>query len=105
PNPFARYAHRSRLKLALNAAHKALPVGGTLLDYGSGQGAFLAELGNVLRDQGRRGERLVGYDPYMSAAFPNIEILPDLAVLSDKSMDCITVLEVCEHLDESETQE
>ncbi len=104
PNPIARYAHRSRLKLALETAGKVLPVGGTLLDYGSGQGAYLAALRERLKSQNRENERLVGYDPFMPVAFPGVEIVADLSAIPDRSVDCVTVLEVCEHLDDKETE-
>lgn len=104
PNPIARFAHRARLRLALKEAAHALPVGGTLLDYGAGQGRFLFLLRQQLNAAGRRSERLVGFDPFMKPAFDGVEVVNAIAEIAVESVDCLTVLEVCEHLDEQETE-
>ena len=105
PNPLARYAHRARLRLALREAVAALPVGGTLLDYGAGQGRFLHLLRGELRGAGRMTERLTGFDPFMAPVFPGVEVVSSVGQVAAGSVDCLTVLEVCEHLDAAETEE
>lgn len=103
PNPLARHAHRARLRLALDEAARVLPVGGVLLDYGAGQGRFLHLLRQRLQEQGREGERLIGFDPYMAPIFPGVDYARTPEEVEPGSVDCLTILEVCEHLDEAET--
>ena len=105
PNPLARYAHRARLRLALREAVVALPPGGVLLDFGAGQGRFLHLLRGELQKAERTSERLTGYDPFMQPAFPGVEVVSCVDQVAAGSVDCLTVLEVCEHLDEAETDE
>ncbi len=105
PNPLARYAHRARLRLALREAMTALPPGGVLLDYGAGQGRFLHLLRGELKAVGRTDERLTGYDPFMQPAFPGVEVVSSVDQVAAGSVDCLVVLEVCEHLDQGETDE
>ena len=104
PNPLARYAHRARLRLALREAVAVLPPGGVLFDYGAGQGRFLHLLRGELRCVGRSTEHLTGYDPFMTPVFPGIEVVSSVDQVAPGSVDCLTVLEVCEHLDSVETE-
>ena len=76
-----------------------LPENGAVLDYGCGHGRFLSTLDNLT------GARLLGYDPYMSARFDGFTVVSEFNDVPDFSLDLITCLEVCEHLDESETNE
>ena len=58
PNPVARYAHRQRYKASFERVTSAVPHGGTVLDYGCGQGDFLNTLADLRPDLS-----LYGYDP------------------------------------------
>ena len=50
PNPVARFAHRKRHGFALTLASRHVEMGGTVLDFGAGQGSFLYELGRIRPD-------------------------------------------------------
>jgi len=58
-----------------------------------------------LKAAGRTDERLTGYDPFMQPAFPGVEVVSSVDQVAAGSVDCLTVLEVCEHLDQAETDE
>lgn len=103
PNPLARFAHRARLRRALSLALAFTPRGGTVLDYGAGHGRFLHLLRGDLARAGRAGERLLGYDPFMKPIFPGVEFVQAIEAIPSGAVDCVTALEVCEHLDDSES--
>lgn len=99
-NPFARYAHRTRVKVSLSLTHELLAPGATLLDYGCGDGHFLREL---LLAEG--AVRAVGYEPYLTQRVD--ESLPIVTSLSDiqRPLDLITIFEVIEHLPDDDFRE
>jgi hypothetical protein len=104
PNPFARFAHRTRLRRSQVIVEECLRdlAAAVLVDFGCGQGRFLHELWVGFRRSRKGGVRLLGYDPYMESKFEEYQVVSDLAAIPDGGVDVITCLEVCEHLDESE---
>jgi SAM-dependent methyltransferase len=99
-NPLARFAHRSRMSVALQLTNRFCTNGAIVVDFGAGPGRFLHELG-----QSRRDLHLVGHDPFVTSAFPGIEYVASLAQVDDASVDVLTAFEVCEHLDEHEIED
>jgi SAM-dependent methyltransferase len=93
PNPFARFAHRRRLSRSLALADRLLPRGGTLLDFGAGEGAFLAEV-----SVDRPDARLLAVEPNMAQTVPGVERLAGLWEAEPGTVDLISALEVLEHL-------
>lgn len=92
-NPLARFAHRTRMVVALNLAIRACPEHATVLDFGAGPGLFLHTLG-----QARRDVRLIGHDPFVAPDFPEIKYAESFSHIDDASVDVLTAFEVCEHL-------
>jgi SAM-dependent methyltransferase len=100
PNPLARYAHRSRMAVALALTERCCRAGATVVDFGAGPGLFLHTLG-----QSRRDIHLVGHDPFVTPKFSGIDYVSSLTELRAASVDVITAFEVCEHLDEHELEQ
>jgi 2-polyprenyl-3-methyl-5-hydroxy-6-metoxy-1,4-benzoquinol methylase len=92
-NPLARFAHRSRMALALHLASRACPAHASVLDFGAGPGLFLHTLG-----QARPDVHLIGYDPFVASGFPEIRYTDSFSRIDDASVDVLTAFEVCEHL-------
>ncbi|RFU47642.1 methyltransferase domain-containing protein [Paraburkholderia sp. DHOC27] len=93
PNPLARFAHRTRMVVALDLAIQACPEHATVLDFGAGPGLFLHTLG-----QARRDVHLIGHDPFVASGFPEIKYADSFNRIDDTSVDVLTAFEVCEHL-------
>lgn len=104
PNPLARFSHRARMSRSRRLVKPFLTGTATLLDYGCGQGRFLHELAAEIKPS-ERGVTLLGYDPYQSAQFDGYRIVSDPGDIAPGSVDMFTILEVCEHLTDSETEE
>jgi hypothetical protein len=104
PNPIARYSHRARLSHSKSIVMKFVQEKSIMLDYGCGQGMFLHEIHNELQ-KNKTSSKLYGYDPYMEGKYDGYEVVSDITQVSDNSVNIITCLEVCEHLDENETTE
>lgn len=104
PNPLARFSHRARMRKSRRLVMPFLTGSATLLDYGCGQGRFLHELANDIKVTEPRVE-LLGYDPYQSAQFDGYRVVSEVAQIGPESVDILTILEVCEHLTERETDE
>ena len=101
PNPIARFSHRARFKKSAELVLDALEPGATVFDYGCGQGRFLHELTQALASRHEHARtRFLGYDPFMTAKFAGHTIFSDPDAVPDASLDIITSLEVCEHLDD-----
>lgn len=92
-NPLARYAHRTRMAVALNLVKNLCSPAATVVDFGAGPGLFLHTLG-----QERSDIRLVGHDPYMAPTFPEVKYAESLNSVEASSVDVMTTFEVCEHL-------
>jgi 2-polyprenyl-3-methyl-5-hydroxy-6-metoxy-1,4-benzoquinol methylase len=99
-NPLARFAHRTRMVVALKLAIRACPEHATVLDFGAGPGLFLHTLG-----QARRDVRLIGHDPFVASGFPEIKYADSFARIDDASIDVLTAFEVCEHLYPNEIEQ
>jgi|EndMetStandDraft_6_1072998.scaffolds.fasta_scaffold00160_16 SAM-dependent methyltransferase len=104
PNPFARFAHRKRLKKSKGFVAPFLTGSATLLDYGCGPGLFLHNVATEIK-RVHPQVKLLGYDPYMPAQYDDYRVVADSASIADKSVTILTAFEVCEHLTESETRE
>ncbi|SAK88034.1 Methyltransferase domain protein [Caballeronia arationis] len=92
-NPLARFAHRTRMTMAIDLVTNLCATSGTVVDFGAGPGLFLHTLGETRRDV-----TLVGHDPYMAPAFPEVRYAESLDTVATQSVDVLTALEVCEHL-------
>jgi 2-polyprenyl-3-methyl-5-hydroxy-6-metoxy-1,4-benzoquinol methylase len=92
-NPLARFAHRTRMVVALELAIRFCPEHATVLDFGAGPGLFLHTLGMARRDLS-----LIGHDPFVASGFPEIRYAESLTPIDDASIDVLTAFEVCEHL-------
>ncbi|WP_206998870.1 class I SAM-dependent methyltransferase [Trinickia mobilis] len=92
-NPLARYAHRTRMAVALELVSQHCPQYGTVVDFGSGPGLLLHVLGELRRDI-----VLIGYDPYMSPVHPEVRYADSMHMIDEASVDVLTAFEVCEHL-------
>ena len=100
PNPMARFAHRRRLAIASKVV-RGFEKGARILDYGCGQGRFL----NEIAYESRFTYRLMGWDPFADMKYDGFEVVSDRSHIESDSLDLITCLEVCEHLDALEFQE
>ena len=89
---FVRHAHRSRFKLALALVLERNPL--KVIDFGAGNGYFVS----ILRE--RNITSACGYDPLSDEP----DILKRIDDVEGK-YDCITCLEVLEHLNEEQTAE
>jgi SAM-dependent methyltransferase len=103
PNPVARFAHRARFTRSKEIALSLIAADGVVVDYGCGQGRFLNELSSALTTMHPRVvPQLFGYDPYMAAKFDGYEVVADPNEITAESVQLLTCLETCEHLDEAE---
>lgn len=89
---FARYAHQSRFHKALSLVASRSPV--KVLDYGTGNGFFVS----LLKEYGIVSA--CGFDPY-SEEQDVLKRLEDI----EGQFDCISCLEVLEHLNAEQTTE
>jgi SAM-dependent methyltransferase len=92
-NPLARFAHRTRMTMAIDLVTELCAGCGTVVDFGAGPGLFLHTLGETRPDV-----MLVGHDPYMAPTFPEVKYAESLDRIAPKSVDVLTAFEVCEHL-------
>jgi 2-polyprenyl-3-methyl-5-hydroxy-6-metoxy-1,4-benzoquinol methylase len=92
-NPLARFAHRTRMNMAIDLVTNLCANSGTVVDFGAGPGLFLHTLGEARPDV-----TLVGHDPYMAPTFPEVKYAETLDNVPARSVDVLTAFEVCEHL-------
>ncbi|MGW6903908.1 class I SAM-dependent methyltransferase [Streptomyces sp. NPDC054940] len=92
-NPLARFAHRTRVSMAINLVVGVCPNYGTVVDFGAGPGLFLHTLGEARPDI-----TLVGCEPYMEPAYPELKYAESIDTFDAQSVDVLTAFEVCEHL-------
>lgn len=100
PNPLTRFAHRSRYRLSLELADRLLPVGGTLLDFGAGEGSFLKQL-----HERQPNAKLWAVEPYMTIDAPQVKRFDAIADVPDRSVDVVGTFEVLEHVTDAELTE
>jgi 2-polyprenyl-3-methyl-5-hydroxy-6-metoxy-1,4-benzoquinol methylase len=93
PNPVARYAHRQRYKASFDRVSRDVRRGGTVLDYGCGQGDFLNRLAELRPDL-----TLYGYDPESGHAPERYTPVDDVGAVPDGSVDMVCCFEALEHL-------
>ncbi|MFG2355212.1 class I SAM-dependent methyltransferase [Streptomyces sp. NPDC048521] len=96
-NPLARFAHRTRMAMAIEIVTDLCAHHATVVDFGAGPGLFLHTLGEARPDV-----TLVGHDPYMQPTFPEVKYADSLDGIAPRSVDVMTAFEVCEHLYEKE---
>lgn len=92
-NPIARYAHRQRHRLSLDRAAAEVPEGGTVLDYGCGEGAFLNALAGARPDL-----TLLGYDPGSGHVPDRYAPVEDMGDVAPATVDLLCCFETLEHL-------
>lgn len=96
-NPLARFAHRTRMTMAIDLVAGVCPTYGTVVDFGAGPGLFLHMLGEARPDV-----TPVGYDPYMEPTYPELKYVESVESIAAHSVDVLTAFEVCEHLYDNE---
>jgi len=97
PNPIARYAHRQRYKASFDRVTGEVRRGGTVLDFGCGQGDFL----NTLAER-RPDLTLVGFDPESGHGAERYTPVDDMASVGAGSVDLVCCFETLEHLYDDE---
>lgn len=97
-NPLVRYAHRSRAKKSLDLILDHLPMKGTIVDFGAGEGHILSLVNQ------RCPEATLYAVEFKEIQKPYIQQVSDLAELPQNSLDLVTSFEVCEHLYETEVE-
>jgi 2-polyprenyl-3-methyl-5-hydroxy-6-metoxy-1,4-benzoquinol methylase len=93
PNPVARYAHRQRYKASFDRVTRHVRRGGSVLDYGCGQGDFLNTLAELRPDLS-----LYGYDPESDHTPERYTLVDDVATVPAGSVDMVCCFETLEHL-------
>ena len=97
PNPIARYAHRQRYKASFDQVTSDVRQGGTVLDFGCGQGDFLNTLADLRPDL-----TLIGFDPESGHEAERYTPVDDMTVVADESVDLVCCFETLEHLYDDE---
>jgi SAM-dependent methyltransferase len=97
PNPIARYAHRQRYKASFDRVTGEVRDGGTVFDYGCGQGDFLNTLADLRPDL-----RLIGFDPESGHDAERYTPIDDPAMVEPASVDLVCCFETLEHLYDDE---
>ena len=100
PNPLARFAHRSRYKLSVELAERLLPNGGTLVDFGAGEGTFLDKVG-----QRRPDARLLAIEPHQTIDLPDVVRIARIEDIPERSADLVAAIEVLEHLTDEQLRD
>jgi 2-polyprenyl-3-methyl-5-hydroxy-6-metoxy-1,4-benzoquinol methylase len=93
PNPIARYAHRRRYEASFARVTGEVRDGGTVFDYGCGQGDFLTTLANLRPDL-----TLIGFDPESGQEAKLYTPLDDPAAVKQASVNLLCCFETLEHL-------
>jgi 2-polyprenyl-3-methyl-5-hydroxy-6-metoxy-1,4-benzoquinol methylase len=93
PNPVARYAHRQRYKASFDRVTRQVRQGGSVLDYGCGQGDFLNTLAELRPDLS-----LYGYDPESDHTPERYTLVDDVVTVPAGSVDMVCCFETLEHL-------
>jgi SAM-dependent methyltransferase len=97
PNPIARYAHRQRYKASFDRVTGEVRDGGTVFDYGCGQGDFLNTLADLRPDL-----TLIGFDPESGHEAERYAPVDDPARVEPASVDLVCCFETLEHLYDDE---
>jgi SAM-dependent methyltransferase len=96
PNPIARYAHRQRYEASFSLVGE-VREGGTVLDFGCGQGDFLTTLAGLRPDL-----TLLGFDPESGHEADGYVPVDDVATVAAGSVDLVCCFETLEHLYDDE---
>lgn len=95
PNPMLRLSHRARFRVAADLVAAERPS--RLLDYGAGDGHFLS----VIRSEPDAPvQHVAGFEPFRDPQGAVVDRVDDLT----PGFDCITCLEVLEHLSDAQQQ-
>jgi 2-polyprenyl-3-methyl-5-hydroxy-6-metoxy-1,4-benzoquinol methylase len=97
PNPIARYAHRRRYEASFARVTGEVRDGGTVFDYGCGQGDFLTTLADLRPDL-----TLIGFDPESGHEAELYTPVDDPAAVEQASVDLLCCFETLEHLYDDE---
>ena len=97
PNPIARYAHRRRYEASFARVTSEVRDGGTVLDFGCGQGDFLNTLADLRPDL-----TLIGFDPESGHEADRYAPVDDVDAVPPGSVDLVCCFETLEHLDDDE---
>ncbi len=97
PNPIARYAHRQRYKASFDRVTSDVRQGGTVLDFGCGEGDFLNTLSELRPDLS-----LYGFDPESHHVPDRYALVDDITAVPAGSVDLVCCFETLEHLYDDE---
>lgn len=97
PNPLARYAHRQRYEASFARVASTVRSGGTVLDFGCGQGDFLNTLAELRSDL-----VLLGFDPESDHRPDRYAPVASMDEVPDASVDVVCCFETLEHLYDDE---
>lgn len=97
PNPIARYAHRRRYEASFARVSGEVRDGGTVFDYGCGQGDFLNTLADLRPDL-----TLIGFDPESGHEAERYTPVGDPTAVEPASVDLVCCFETLEHLYDDE---
>jgi SAM-dependent methyltransferase len=97
PNPIARYAHRQRYEASFARVASEVPQGGSVLDFGCGQGDFLNTLADLRPDL-----VLLGFDPESDHEPDRYAPVRSIDDVPDASVDVVCCFETLEHLYDDE---
>jgi SAM-dependent methyltransferase len=97
PNPIARYAHRQRYNASFDRVTSDVRQGGTVLDFGCGEGDFLNTLSELRPDLS-----LYGFDPESNHVPDRYALVDDMAAVPAGSVDLVCCFETLEHLYDGE---
>lgn len=99
PNPIVRFAHQTRYRNSLNLAARLLRRGGSILDFGAGQGEFLHRLATQRPDV-----RLIAFEPFMTIKYPEIENRRTIEEVETNSIDFYCAFETLEHISDEQIE-
>ena len=96
-NPFVRLSHRNRFKKSAALVSRLMNQG-RLLDYGCGAGIFISHLLKT------KYNNVFGYEPFLNRLCqPDLPVYDDINIIkSFAPFNIITILEVLEHLQDTE---
>jgi SAM-dependent methyltransferase len=97
PNPIARYVHRKRYLNSLQLVDSLLPQGGSILDFGAGQGELLHRVASRRPDA-----RLLAFEPFMQIKYPEVVACGSMEMIEDKSIDVLCAFETLEHISDQQ---
>ena len=97
PSPISRFAHRSRVRVAVRMLMSLTPRGGAVIDYGCGPGLIpdqLVATGHT--------DQVYGYEPFMAIELQKVGRIVTLDEVHSSSIDTVSSFETLEHLEDED---